>query len=137
MRQPAILLIKTIYYPILVAFGVPANLMTLVLLAKGNCGLSKCISVYMVAMAGADLLVMLVNVMLYHVFSFHLPFSVLALTPICKLILYLTTVAIDLSIWFTISFTFDRHLMAKQAMVPHCPPPNESVSLQVCFAVKI
>ncbi|XP_072356767.1 uncharacterized protein [Scyliorhinus torazame] len=61
MVRPAILQIKDIYYPLLAAFGVPANIMTIAILAKGNCGLSKCISVYMVAMAVADLLVMIFN----------------------------------------------------------------------------
>ncbi|GCB65894.1 hypothetical protein scyTo_0010026 [Scyliorhinus torazame] len=47
MGKVVILLVKDIYYPILAAFGLPANLMTIVILSRGNCGLSKCITAYM------------------------------------------------------------------------------------------
>ncbi|XP_067835720.1 probable G-protein coupled receptor 139 [Heptranchias perlo] len=108
MGQVTILLIKEIYYPILAAIGVPANLVTIVILFRGNCGLSKCISGYMVAMATADLLVMIINIIVYYIFSYHFPLSFLSHTPVCKFILYMTVVTLDLSVWFTVSFTFDR-----------------------------
>ncbi|XP_067837223.1 probable G-protein coupled receptor 139 [Heptranchias perlo] len=108
MGQPTILLIKQIYYPILAAVGVPANLMTIVILSRENCGLSKCISVYMVAMATGDLLVMIINIIVYYIFSYHFPLSFLSNTPVCRFILYMTVIALDLSVWFTVTFTFDR-----------------------------
>ncbi|XP_067864881.1 probable G-protein coupled receptor 139 isoform X1 [Heterodontus francisci] len=108
MRQPAILLIKDIYYPILAAVGVLVNLVTIMILFRRNCGLSKCISVYMVAMATADLLVLIINVIVYRIFSYQFPLSFLSYTPLCRVILYMTTVTFDLSVWFTVSFTFDR-----------------------------
>ncbi|XP_038656986.1 probable G-protein coupled receptor 139 [Scyliorhinus canicula] len=111
MGQLTILLIKEIYYPILAVVGVPANLMTIVTLSRGNCGLSKCISIYMVAMATGDLLVMIINVMVYYIFSYHFSHSFLSHTPVCKFILYLTVVSLDLSVWFTVSFTFDRFII--------------------------
>ncbi|XP_072356634.1 probable G-protein coupled receptor 139 [Scyliorhinus torazame] len=111
MGQLTILLIKEIYYPILAVVGVPANLMTIVALLRGNCGLSKCISIYMVAMATGDLLVMIINVMVYYIFSYHFPHSFLSHTPVCKFILYQTVVSLDLSVWFIVSFTFDRFVI--------------------------
>uniref|UniRef100_UPI00398E55D1 probable G-protein coupled receptor 139 n=1 Tax=Pristiophorus japonicus TaxID=55135 RepID=UPI00398E55D1 len=111
MGRPAILLVKEIYYPILAVFGVPANLVTIVILSRGNCGLSKCISAYMVAMAAADLLVVIFNVIVYYIFSYHFPLSFLSLTPVCKFILYMTAVALDVSVWLTVSFTFDRFVV--------------------------
>ncbi|XP_072356765.1 probable G-protein coupled receptor 139 isoform X1 [Scyliorhinus torazame] len=108
MVRPAILQIKDIYYPLLAAFGVPANIMTIAILAKGNCGLSKCISVYMVAMAVADLLVMIFNVIVNFIFNYHFPYSFLSYTAACKFILYINFVNLDMSVWFTVSFTFDR-----------------------------
>ncbi|XP_067916301.1 probable G-protein coupled receptor 139 [Heterodontus francisci] len=108
MGQVTILLIKEIYYPILAAISVPANLLTIVILSRGNCSLSKCISIYITAMATADLLVMMINVILYYIFSYHFPFSFLSHTPVCQFILYMTVVTLDLSVWFTVSFTFDR-----------------------------
>ncbi|XP_048381323.2 probable G-protein coupled receptor 139 [Stegostoma tigrinum] len=86
-------------------------MLTIVILCKGNCGLSNCISVYMLGMAVADLLIMINNVMLYHIISYNFPLSVLAHTSICKLLLYIAPVTIDLTVWFTVSFTFDRCVM--------------------------
>uniref|UniRef100_UPI00398EC5ED probable G-protein coupled receptor 139 n=1 Tax=Pristiophorus japonicus TaxID=55135 RepID=UPI00398EC5ED len=111
MGQPAILLMKEIYYPILTSIGIPANLLTILILSRGTCGLSKCISVYMVAMATADLLVMIVNATVYYIFCYHFPLSFLSHTPVCKFILYMTAVTLDLSVWFTVSFTFDRFVV--------------------------
>ncbi|XP_067882306.1 probable G-protein coupled receptor 139 [Heterodontus francisci] len=110
MVRPTILQIKEIYYPILAIFGVPANLMTIVILSRGNCGLSKCISIYMVAMASADLLVMIFNIITYHIFSYYFPQSFLSYTAVCKSIVYVNCTTLDMSVWFTVSFTFDRFL---------------------------
>uniref|UniRef100_UPI00398E8A5B probable G-protein coupled receptor 139 n=1 Tax=Pristiophorus japonicus TaxID=55135 RepID=UPI00398E8A5B len=111
MARATVLLIKEIYYPILANGGVLANMLTILILSRGNCGLSKCISVYLVAMATADLLIMIINVMLYYIFSYHFPLSFLAHTPVCMFVLYMTTVTLDLAVWFTVSFTFDRFVV--------------------------
>ncbi|XP_067864741.1 probable G-protein coupled receptor 139 [Heterodontus francisci] len=108
MGKPVILLMKDIYYPIVAALGVLVNLVTIMILSRRNCGLSKCISVYMVAMATADLLVLIINVIVYRIFSYQFPLSFLSYTPVCRVIIYLCTVTFDLSVWFTVSFTFDR-----------------------------
>uniref|UniRef100_UPI00398F2F37 probable G-protein coupled receptor 139 n=1 Tax=Pristiophorus japonicus TaxID=55135 RepID=UPI00398F2F37 len=111
MGQLTMLLIKEIYYPILAVVAVPANIVTIVILSRGKCGLSKCISVYMLAMASADLLVIIINVIVYHNFSYNFPLSFLSYTPVCKFILYMSTAILDLSVWFTVSFTFDRFIV--------------------------
>ncbi|XP_067837181.1 probable G-protein coupled receptor 139 [Heptranchias perlo] len=108
MELPIILQIKNTYYPVLAAFGVPAHLVTIVILSRGNCGLSKCISVYMVAMATAELLVIIFNVIVYHILSYHFPYSFLTYTAVCKFIIYMNAAALDMTVWFTVLFTFDR-----------------------------
>ncbi|XP_041036610.1 probable G-protein coupled receptor 139 [Carcharodon carcharias] len=108
MIQPTIVQVTDIYFPILAAFGIPANLMTIVTLYRGNCGLSKCISFYMVSMATADLLVMLNNVFVHKILGVHFPQIILSYTPICKFIMYTINTHLYLSVWFTVSFTFDR-----------------------------
>ncbi|XP_038656401.1 probable G-protein coupled receptor 139 isoform X2 [Scyliorhinus canicula] len=85
--------------------------MTIVTLIRGNCGLSKCICIHIVSMATGDLLVMIINVMMFQIFSYHFPHSFLSHTPVCKFILYLTGVSLDLAVWFTVSFTFDRFII--------------------------
>ncbi|XP_059498767.1 probable G-protein coupled receptor 139 [Stegostoma tigrinum] len=111
MDGPVILLMKDIYYPVLAAIGFPANIMTIAILLQGNCGLSKCISLYMLAMATADLLVIINNVIIYSILMYHFPLSFLSQTHICKIILYMGRVVLNISVWFTVAFTFDRFVI--------------------------
>ncbi|XP_067836087.1 probable G-protein coupled receptor 139 [Heptranchias perlo] len=108
MGRAAILLMKDIYDPILAFVGVPANVVTIVILSRGNCGLSKCVSVYMVAMATADLLVIIFNLIVNQIFNYHFTYSFLSYTVVCKFILYNNCAVVDMSVWFTVSFSFDR-----------------------------
>uniref|UniRef100_UPI00398F45F3 prolactin-releasing peptide receptor-like n=1 Tax=Pristiophorus japonicus TaxID=55135 RepID=UPI00398F45F3 len=80
----------------------------MVILARGRCGLSSGTSIYMVAMAAADLLVITINVMLHRVFTYHFPHSFLGYTAVCRSLIYLNAAALDMSVWFTVSFTCDR-----------------------------
>ncbi|XP_067837955.1 probable G-protein coupled receptor 139 [Heptranchias perlo] len=85
-----------------------ANLMTIVVLSRGNCGLSKCITRYLLGMAVADLLVLIFEVVLYEIKDSYFPFSFLNYTPICSLNIALLFMSIDWSVWLTVAFTFDR-----------------------------
>uniref|UniRef100_UPI00398E7236 probable G-protein coupled receptor 139 n=1 Tax=Pristiophorus japonicus TaxID=55135 RepID=UPI00398E7236 len=111
MGQLTMLQTKGIFYPILASVGVPANLVTMVILSRGNCGLSKCISLYMLAIATADLLVMIINVTVYHIFGYYFPLSFIYHTPVCKFIQYMAAVTLNFSVWFTVSFTIDRFVV--------------------------
>ncbi|XP_067864748.1 neuropeptides capa receptor-like [Heterodontus francisci] len=136
MGKPVILLMKDIYYPILAGLGVLVNLVAIVILSRRNCGLSKCISVYMVSMATADLLVMIINVMVYHIFSYRFPLSFLSYTPVCRIVIYMTTITFDLSVWFTVSFTFDRFVAVcfEKFKVRYCTARTVGVVITVfCF----
>ncbi|XP_048476855.1 probable G-protein coupled receptor 139 [Rhincodon typus] len=86
-------------------------MITVFILLRRNCGLSKCISAYMVAMATSDLLVIVNSIIIYNILSYHFPFSFLSHTPVCKLIVYMTAMSLDLTVWFTVSFTFDRFVV--------------------------
>ncbi|XP_067837962.1 probable G-protein coupled receptor 139 [Heptranchias perlo] len=108
MGAPVILEIEKIYYPVLAVIGVPVNLMTVVVLFRGDCGLSKCISRYLLGMAVADLLVLIFGVVLYEIKDAHFTFSFLNYTPICSLNIALLFMSIDWSVWLTVAFTFDR-----------------------------
>ncbi|XP_067864772.1 probable G-protein coupled receptor 139 [Heterodontus francisci] len=108
MLRPTILQIKNVYYPVLAVFAAPMNVVTIVIISRGNTGLSKCISVYMMVMAAADLLVIIFNVIVYQIFSYHFPLSFLSYTSVCKFLLYMNPATLDMSVWFTVSFTFDR-----------------------------
>ncbi|XP_067835724.1 probable G-protein coupled receptor 139 [Heptranchias perlo] len=59
-------------------------------------------------MATADLMVIIFNVIVYLIFNYHFPYSFLSYTAVCKFILYMAFANLDLSAWFTVSFSFDR-----------------------------
>ncbi|XP_067865172.1 probable G-protein coupled receptor 139 [Heterodontus francisci] len=108
MALPVIIQIENIYYPILAIIGVPANLLTIVILSRGKCGLSKCINRYLMGMAVGDLMVLTFEVILYEIKDAYFPYSFMNYTPVCSLNLALLFVSIDCSVWLTVAFTFDR-----------------------------
>uniref|UniRef100_UPI00398EAB60 probable G-protein coupled receptor 139 n=1 Tax=Pristiophorus japonicus TaxID=55135 RepID=UPI00398EAB60 len=88
-----------IFYPILALIGVP-----------GKCGLSIGIARYMMAMAVGDIMVLIFNVIVSQIIKFHFPDSLLNYTYVCRFSTFMQGLSIQLSIWFTMSFTFDRFI---------------------------
>ncbi|XP_042192737.1 probable G-protein coupled receptor 139 [Callorhinchus milii] len=107
-RKETIFQIMYIVYPVLALVGVLGNLLTIVILSRGNCGLSKCITYYLVAMAAADLVVVVADVILTRMNFLFYPVCFLDLTYICAVGTSVQCVAADCSAWLTIAFTFDR-----------------------------
>uniref|UniRef100_UPI00398E876C probable G-protein coupled receptor 139 n=1 Tax=Pristiophorus japonicus TaxID=55135 RepID=UPI00398E876C len=100
---------KYIYYPLLAVVGVPVNVVTIVILSRGKCGVSQCVTRYLVAMAAADLLVIILDLILRHipiVYRRYLYF--LFSLPVCNVHAVLVYAATNCSVWFTVTFTFDR-----------------------------
>ncbi|XP_067836354.1 probable G-protein coupled receptor 139 [Heptranchias perlo] len=108
MEYPIIYQIEDIYYPALAVIGVPVNLLAIVILSRGKCGLSKCISRYLLGMAAADLLVVITDLILTRVGLSYFPNSFLFITPVCRPIMFLGSAATVVSVWLTVAFTFDR-----------------------------
>ncbi|XP_067878639.1 probable G-protein coupled receptor 139 [Heterodontus francisci] len=88
--------------------SLPVNLVAIVILSRGKCGLSECITVYLVGMAVADLLVVITDPILYIIVIIYFPDSFLRITPVCSLISVLRSAATVISVWLTVTFTFDR-----------------------------
>ncbi|XP_078268803.1 putative G-protein coupled receptor 139 [Rhinoraja longicauda] len=84
------------------------NLTAIVILSRGKCGLSKCISRYLLSMAVTDLLVIITAVVLNRVPGIYFPGSLLNITPVCSLSIAVIYAARDCSVWLTVAFTFDR-----------------------------
>uniref|UniRef100_UPI00398EB8FE probable G-protein coupled receptor 139 n=1 Tax=Pristiophorus japonicus TaxID=55135 RepID=UPI00398EB8FE len=103
-------LVFAIYYPVIAAIGVPANLAVIMILPRGRCGLSRCITQYLVAMAATDLLVIVTAVILNRIVGIYFPLSFLSLTPFCSFRVALLYAVIDCSVWLTVAFTFDRYV---------------------------
>ncbi|XP_072094915.1 probable G-protein coupled receptor 139 [Mobula birostris] len=84
------------------------NLVAIAILSLGNCGLSKCVSRYLVGMAAADLMGVIIAVVLdqiNNIYTYALP---LLITPVCSVTLVLSVATMDCSVWLTVAFTFDR-----------------------------
>ncbi|XP_072101664.1 probable G-protein coupled receptor 139 [Mobula birostris] len=99
---------KTDIFDSYAAEGDDINVMAIVILSLGKCGLSKCISRYLVGMAAADLTCVIIAVVLDQINSIYLYALPLLITPICAVTLVLRLAAMDSSVWFTVAFTFDR-----------------------------
>ncbi|XP_067881698.1 probable G-protein coupled receptor 139 [Heterodontus francisci] len=108
MDYPFIFEFERIYYPVLAAVGITVNLLAIVILSRGKCGLSKCVTHYLVAMAVADLMVVIIEVILKRINNIYLPINLLFITPICTIKLVTKMAALHCSVWFTVAFTFDR-----------------------------
>ncbi|XP_067835139.1 probable G-protein coupled receptor 139 [Heptranchias perlo] len=108
MGYPVIYQIEHIYYPVLAALGVSVNLAAIVILSRGKCGLSKCITRYLVGMAAADLLVVISDPILRGICAIYFPGSFLDVTPVCSLVNFLVFATTEFSVWLTVAFPFDR-----------------------------
>ncbi|XP_067884522.1 probable G-protein coupled receptor 139 [Heterodontus francisci] len=105
----ALKMIQTIYYPSLAIIGVPVNLLTIGILSREKCGLSKCVTRYLVAMSAADLLVIILDLIFRHIaIVYPEQFQFLLSIPVCNIHAVLLYTATDCSVWFTVTFTFDR-----------------------------
>uniref|UniRef100_A0A4W3HHG2 G-protein coupled receptors family 1 profile domain-containing protein n=1 Tax=Callorhinchus milii TaxID=7868 RepID=A0A4W3HHG2_CALMI len=84
------------------------NLLAIGILSRGKCGLSKCITRYLVAMAAADLSVIVSEVILKQIGEIYLHTTFLFYTPVCSFIHVISAAAVDSAVWLTVAFTFDR-----------------------------
>ncbi|XP_032890389.1 probable G-protein coupled receptor 139 [Amblyraja radiata] len=108
-----------IYYPVLGAVGVPGNLATIVIMYRGRCGLSRCITWYLLSMALTDLLVLIMAVLLNRITNIYFPASFLSITPVCCLKIALSNGARDSSVWLTVAFTFNRFIVICYQKLKH------------------
>ncbi|XP_067870215.1 probable G-protein coupled receptor 139 [Heterodontus francisci] len=108
MHSPPRGLAYALYYTVLSVIAVPVNGVAIVILSKGRCGLSRCITQYLVSMAVTDLLVIITAVLLNRIPGIYFPGSFLSITPVCSLSIALIHASRDSSVWLTVAFTFDR-----------------------------
>ncbi|XP_048419838.2 probable G-protein coupled receptor 139 [Stegostoma tigrinum] len=139
MERPIVVQISDIYYPFLATVGVPANVLTIIVLARGNCGLSKCITCYLLSMTVADFLVLLFDVILYEIKNVYFPYSFLNHTPICSLNLVLIFASIDCSVWFTVAFTFDRFvaICCQKLQTKYCTERTAVIMIGVVTSLSV
>ncbi|XP_072447445.1 probable G-protein coupled receptor 139 [Chiloscyllium punctatum] len=133
MHRSTISQVGAIYYPTLAAIGLPANLVTLVILSRGSFGLTKGITRYLLAMAVADLLVVITDVIFNRINDLYFPTCFLDYTPLCSLKFVLVYAALDSSIWLTVAFTFDRFvaICCQQLKRKYCTQTTAAVVIGV------
>ncbi|XP_067910339.1 probable G-protein coupled receptor 139 [Heterodontus francisci] len=141
MHAPPSGLVYAIYYPVIAAIAVPANLVAIAILSRGRCGLSKCITRYLVSMAVTDFLVVITGVILNRIVGIYFPLSVLSITPACSLSNALIFASRDSSVWLTVAFTFDRFvaICCQNLKTKYCTEKTAAVVIgTVCalFSVK-
>ncbi|XP_060677699.1 probable G-protein coupled receptor 139 [Hemiscyllium ocellatum] len=85
-----------------------ANVLAIIILSQGCCGLSRCITFYLLAIAVADFLVIISGCILNRIGRIYFSYSVLSTTPGCSLTAVLIYATRDCSVWLTVAFTFDR-----------------------------
>uniref|UniRef100_UPI00398F6181 probable G-protein coupled receptor 139 n=1 Tax=Pristiophorus japonicus TaxID=55135 RepID=UPI00398F6181 len=117
------------------------NLVAIVILSRGNCGLSKCITRYLVAMATADLMVIVCDVILHWITDLYWWNTFLYYTPVCRFIHFLAPTAIDSSVWLTVAFTFDRFvaICCQKLKTKYCTERTAAVvivTLSALFCLK-
>ncbi|XP_067881565.1 probable G-protein coupled receptor 139 [Heterodontus francisci] len=107
------------------------NFLAIVILSRGKCGLSTCTTLYLVAMATADLLVIITEVILWKISNYYFPGSFLDITPVCTVIIVLIRAATDCSVWFTVTFTFDRFvtICCQKLKTKYCTEKTAAVVL--------
>ncbi|XP_067910307.1 G-protein coupled receptor 15-like [Heterodontus francisci] len=96
--------------PFYLSLSIAANLAVIVILSRGRCGLSRCITYYLVSMAVTDLLVLITAVILNRIAGIYFPLSFLSITPVCSLRSVLNYTTFSCSVWLTVAFTFDRFM---------------------------
>ncbi|XP_067882453.1 probable G-protein coupled receptor 139 [Heterodontus francisci] len=92
------------------SWRIRVNLLAIVILSQGNCGLTTCTTRYLVAMAMTDLLFIITGVLLWRITFYYFLGSFLVITPVCIVIAVMFRAATEFSVWFTVAFTFDRFM---------------------------
>ncbi|XP_067882454.1 probable G-protein coupled receptor 139 [Heterodontus francisci] len=77
-------------------------------MSRGKCGLSTCTTYYLVAMATADLLLVITHFLLYRINMYYFPGSFVNITPVCSVIYAVSNAAGEGSVWLSVTFTIDR-----------------------------
>ncbi|XP_041036533.1 probable G-protein coupled receptor 139 [Carcharodon carcharias] len=107
------------------------NVLTILILFRGKCCLSKCINRYLLGMAMADLLVIITDPILRGIFPRYFPGSFMDITPVCSLNNFLVFAATTVSVWLTVVFTFDRFvaICCGKLKTKYCTPKTAAVVL--------
>ncbi|XP_062895481.1 probable G-protein coupled receptor 139 [Mobula hypostoma] len=119
------------FFNLLFPVSLSANLLAIVNVSRGKCGLSKCVNRYMVGMAAADLLLVISYPLLTWTAWIYFPGSFRFITPVCRLCGWLIFASTATSVWLTVAFTFDRFvaICCEKLKTKHCTERTAAVDI--------
>ncbi|XP_072410490.1 probable G-protein coupled receptor 139 [Chiloscyllium punctatum] len=85
-------------------------MVSIIILSRGRCGLSRCITYYLLATAMTDFVVIIFAVIINRISGIYFRYSSLSTTPACRLIITIIFAVRDASVWLTVAFTIDRSM---------------------------
>ncbi|XP_067829886.1 cephalotocin receptor 2-like [Heptranchias perlo] len=91
----------------------------------------------MAAMVVADLMICMFNIILQNIFRYHFLDSWLSYTYVCRFTAFIQVFCIQLSVWFTVSFTFDRFISicCQKLKLKYCTERTATVVLTIVCAL--
>ncbi|XP_060684544.1 probable G-protein coupled receptor 139 [Hemiscyllium ocellatum] len=137
MHEPAVGPLSAICYPILAVVGTAANLVAVIILCRGQCGLSRCITCYLVAIAVSDFFVMIFAVILNRIIRLYCKYGLISTTPGCRFSTVLVYVTQDCSVWLTLAFIIDRFIAicCQSLKLRYCTEKSKSMVIGILCAL--
>uniref|UniRef100_A0A4W3GYS6 G-protein coupled receptors family 1 profile domain-containing protein n=1 Tax=Callorhinchus milii TaxID=7868 RepID=A0A4W3GYS6_CALMI len=120
-----------------------SNVVSIVILSRGKCGLSKCITHYLVAMSTADLMVIIISMIFFRIIPSYVQNTFISITPVCRLLMVLAASTTATSVWLTVAFTFDRYvaICCQNLKAKYCSEKTSAAVIAVlsvfCFVENI
>ncbi|XP_068089262.1 probable G-protein coupled receptor 139 [Hyperolius riggenbachi] len=135
MEEPWIRTIQRLFYPIMCVFGLPASLVTMAVLWRGSLDMSKSTVYYLVSLAVANFLLILVVTIFRDIFYFYVDILYWPVSS-CGVSNWIYFTCVYSLIWLTVAFSFDRYVIVccMRFKLLYCTP---SVTRCVIIAVYI
>ncbi|XP_060678860.1 probable G-protein coupled receptor 139 [Hemiscyllium ocellatum] len=114
-----------------------ANLIAIAILSRGRCGLSRCITYYLVAIAVSDFIVIITAVVLNRIGRIYFRDSYLSTTLACRFGAVLVRCSRDGSVWLTVAFTLDRFvaICCQRMKARYCKEKTASLVIGVIYVL--
>ncbi|XP_043573936.1 probable G-protein coupled receptor 139 [Chiloscyllium plagiosum] len=111
--------------------------MAIIILSRERCGLSRCITYYLVAIAVADFFVIVMAVILNRIAGIYFRNSIWSVTPSCALSTVLVYATRDASVWLTVAFTADRFvaICCQRLKTRYCTEKTASLVIGIVCAL--
>ncbi|XP_072266529.1 probable G-protein coupled receptor 139 [Pyxicephalus adspersus] len=124
MEEPWIRIIQKLFYPIMCVFGLPASLVTMAVLWKGNLDMSKSIIYYLVSLAVANFLLILVVTIFRDIFYFYVDVTLYWPDQSCGVSNWIYFTCVYSLTWLTVAFSFDRYVIVccMKLKLRYCKP---------------